>query len=157
MKFRIDQVNELIEVLNNSDFGTIEVDEGDFKVTLSKTAVATQPQPSRHHVIEVFPDDGAKQSAAQSTTLDYSGDQLPPSPGETVVHSTLVGRVRLTSAEGRPFAKVESEVQAGHVICVIEALKQEHEVVAPIDGTIEALCIEDGDIVEYGQPLFTIG
>lgn len=153
MKFRINQVNELIEVLNNSDFGTIEVDEGDFKVTLSKTAVAAQPQPQHHHVIEVFPDDGG----APSSTPDYSGDQLPPSPGETVVHSTLVGRVRLTSAEGRPFAKVESEVQAGHVICVIEALKQEHEVVAPIDGTIEALCVEDGDIVEYGQPLFTIG
>lgn len=152
MKFRIDQVNELIEVLNNSDFGTIEVDEGDFKVTLSKMAVA-QPHPQHHHVIEVFPDE----NAAQSTTLDYSGDQLPPSPGETVVHSTLVGRVRLASAEGRSFAKVESEVQAGHVICVIEALKQEHEVVAPIDGTIECICVEDGDIVEYGQTLFTIG
>ncbi len=60
------------------------------------------------------------------------------------------------SPEAEPFVKVGSKVKKGDVLCIIEAMKLLNEINADTDGEIVDICVNNGDVVEYGQPLFKI-
>lgn len=79
-------------------------------------------------------------------------------PSGTAVKSPMVGVFyRASSPEAEPFVSVGQQVKKGQVLCIIEAMKLMNEISAERDGQITQVCVKDGDIVEYGQPLFYIG
>ena len=80
----------------------------------------------------------------------------PAAPGVTV-ESPLVGTFYAApSPSSKPFVKVGDRVAVGQVVCIIEAMKLMNEITATESGTIEEILVENGDLVEYGQPLFVI-
>jgi acetyl-CoA carboxylase biotin carboxyl carrier protein len=81
-----------------------------------------------------------------------------PSPEGHVVKSPMVGTFyRAASPDAKPFVEVGEVVKEGQTICIVEAMKLMNEIEADASGTIKAILVENGQPVEYGQPLFVIG
>ena len=94
--------------------------------------------------------------ALPAESREKSGEA--PAPAGQAVPSPMVGVVYLAPEPGAaPFVSVGSRVKPGDVLCIIEAMKLMNEITAEQEGTILERCVENGQVVEYGQPLFRIG
>jgi acetyl-CoA carboxylase biotin carboxyl carrier protein len=87
-----------------------------------------------------------------------AADPAPAEPEGHTVKSPMVGTFYRSSAPGsKPFVEIGSPIKSGETICIIEAMKLLNEIEADADGVIKAILVENGQPVEYGQPLFIIG
>lgn len=139
----IKSIRLLAEILSAGELTKIEVTEGDTKILLEKSV-------SSHARLEI----PEKQHPAYSETegnkpitLDFNNIIEVKSPIVGVFYAS-------SSPEAEPFVKVGSKVKKGDVLCIIEAMKLMNEITAECDGEIADICIKNGDIAEYGQPLF---
>ena len=95
-----------------------------------------------------------KSSSFDDDDLDDDTDE----PEGEVVKSPMVGTFyRAPSPESAPFVEVGSTVKAGDTLCIVEAMKLLNEIEADFAGTVKAILVENGQPVEYGEPLFIIG
>ena len=95
-----------------------------------------------------------KSSSFDDDDLDDETDE----PEGEVVKSPMVGTFyRAPSPESDPFVEVGSTVKAGDTLCIVEAMKLLNEIEADFAGTVKAILVENGQPVEYGEPLFIIG
>jgi acetyl-CoA carboxylase biotin carboxyl carrier protein len=144
---RIDPVlvGQIADLLASRDLTEIEVQHGDLWIRVSRAAAGTaQPAPAVPAAIVAPPANPASP---------------PPLQGEHpgAIKSPMVGTVyRRASPEAKPFFDIGSQVKAGEKILLVEAMKTFNEIVAPRAGTITAILVEDGQPVEYGQPLVII-
>lgn len=102
----------------------------------------------------------AKETTSQETTAPATEKAAPSAPaalaGKTI-DSPLVGVVYLAKNPDQPaFKKVGDSVEAGETVCIVEAMKVMNEIPADISGTVVNVLVEDGQVVEFGQPLFEI-
>ena len=151
------KLKTLIDLVAESDISELEVTEGESKVRIVKSGapaahgqvVMMQPQVAQHMpaVANAAP---APQAAAP--------EAAPAEPTGHVVKSPMVGTFYRSSAPGSPpFVEVGSVVKEGDTLCIIEAMKLLNELDADASGTIRQVLVENGQAVEFGQPLFIIG
>jgi acetyl-CoA carboxylase biotin carboxyl carrier protein len=143
----IRKVKKLIELLEESGIGEIEIHEGEESVRVSRvgstTAVVTQP--------------GAPAATASVAPplLEEKREELE-ADGH-VVKAPMVGIFYESSAPGKPpFVELGRSVRKGDVLCIIEAMKLMNQIEADVSGVVARVLVENGDPVEYGQPLFLI-
>ena len=87
-----------------------------------------------------------------------AAEAAPAQPDGHVMKAPMVGTFyRSSSPESAPFVEVGQTVKAGDTLCIIEAMKLMNEIEADVAGTVKAILAENGQAVEYGQPLFVIG
>lgn len=148
----IRKVKKLIELLEQSNINELEINEGDESVRISRggssvTYAAPAPVP-----LAAAP--AAAQPAASPEAADDSpSEELTGHP----VKSPMVGTFYTAPAPGSPpFVSVGQKVAAGDVLCIIEAMKMMNQIEADKSGTIGAILVEDGEPVEFDQPLVTI-
>ncbi|MGH6800262.1 MAG: acetyl-CoA carboxylase biotin carboxyl carrier protein [Methylocella sp.] len=137
---------ELVEILaqlvTRLGLSEIEVAKGDFKIRVARHISAAIVQPA------VTP----LQAAAPGVTGSAA---LADGPG--TVKSPMVGTVYLRSSAGAaPFVEVGAQVKTGDKLLLVEAMKTFNEILAPRAGTVTGILVEDGQPVEYGQPLLVI-
>ena len=149
--FDPDLVRELATLLAETDLTEIEVEKGDLRIRVARTIAATvtvpmatpaapMPIPAPPPLPTGAPDGGAKAG---------------PQPG--AVTSPMVGTAyRKPSPEAKSFVEIGSRVEVGDKLLLIEAMKTFNDIVAPRAGTVTAIFIEDGQPVEYGEPLLII-
>ena len=90
-----------------------------------------------------------------AAAVEPAKDDLPEGH---VVHSPMVGTFyRATSPSENPFVEVGDSIASGDPLCIIEAMKLMNEIDADVTGTVKAILVDNGQPVEYGQPLFVIG
>jgi acetyl-CoA carboxylase biotin carboxyl carrier protein len=135
---------ELVEILaqlvTRLGLSEIEVAKGDFKVRIARQLSAPVVQPA------VTP----PQAAA-------TGTPSAPADGPGTVKSPMVGTVYLrSSADAAPFVEVGSQVKTGDKVLLVEAMKTFNEILAPRAGMVTGILVDDGQPVEYGQPLLVI-
>jgi acetyl-CoA carboxylase biotin carboxyl carrier protein len=135
---------ELVEILaqlvTRLGLSEIEVAKGDFKIRVARQLSAAVIQPA------VTP----PQAAA-------TGAPSAPADGPGMVKSPMVGTVYLrSSADAAPFVEVGAQVKAGDKVLLVEAMKTFNEILAPRAGTVTGILVDDGQPVEYGQPLLVI-
>lgn len=145
------KLKKLIDLVQESGISELEVTEGEEKVRIAKHA--TGPAPVSYAapapVMAVAP------AAAPAATAAASEPALPDGH---VVKSPMVGTFYRASAPGaKPLAEVGQSVAVGDVLCIVEAMKLMNEIEADAAGTIKAILVENGEPVEYGEPLFIIG
>ena len=145
------KLKKLIDLVQESGISELEVTEGEEKVRIAKHA--TGPAPVSYAapapVMAVAPAAAPAASAAASE---------PALPDGHVVKSPMVGTFYRASAPGaKPLAEVGQSVAVGDVLCIVEAMKLMNEIEAYAAGTIKAILVENGEPVEYGEPLFIIG
>ena len=96
--------------------------------------------------------------AVANAAPQAAAEVAPPEPTGHVVKSPMVGTFYRSSAPGSaPFVEIGSVVKEGDTLCIIEAMKLLNEIDADASGTIRQVLVENGQAVEFGQPLFIIG
>jgi len=148
------KVKKLIELLEESNLSELEIKEGEEVVRLSRfpTAGAVAPQ----MVAAPVPMMAAPVAAPAATATPATTE--PGLPPGTVVRSPMVGTFYAASSPGaEPFVKVGQQVKVGDPLGVIEAMKMFNQIEAEVAGTVLAIAAENGQAVEFDEPLFVIG
>ncbi|MFP4463158.1 MAG: acetyl-CoA carboxylase biotin carboxyl carrier protein [Guyparkeria sp.] len=147
----IRKVKKLIELLEESGVAEIEIKEGEESVRISRHS----QQPAVMHAAAPPP---APQPVAHAPAPsgEAAPSESPEASGKTI-NSPMVGTFyRASSPDASPFVEVGTSVRKGDTICIIEAMKMFNQIEAEVDGTIKAVLVENGQPVEYDQPLFVI-
>ena len=159
------KIKKLIDLLDESNLAEMEIREGEETIRLSRlpkgmTLAPGVPQaPVTHVHVEQRPHaatSAPRAGAATETPIesDSSGKALPPGH---VMRSPMVGTFYASpSPDAQPFVKVGQQVKAGDVLGVIEAMKMFNQIEADTSGTIAAVLAENGQPVEFDEPLFVI-
>ena len=147
------KLKKLIDLVQESGIAELEITEGEEKVKIVKggmVTVAAAPAPA---VI-----------AAVAPAAAAAGPAAPPAaepgPGQEghVVKAPMVGTFyRSPSPDAKAFVEVGQAVKKGDTICIVEAMKLMNEIETDVSGVVKAILVENGQPVEYGQPLFLIG
>ena len=149
----IRKVKKLIELLEQSNINELEINEGDESVRISRggSAVTYTAAPAPAPVAAAPAP--APAAAAAPVEAAPESEQLEGH----AVKSPMVGTFYASPAPGSPaFVSVGQTVAAGDVICIIEAMKMMNQIEADKSGTIGAILVEDGEAVEFDQPIVTI-
>ena len=148
------KLKSLIDLVQQSGIAELEVTEGEEKVRICRTAPTVVPHVVTPQVHTVAP----APAAPLTRPPGASGPSEEASPDGHVVRSPMVGTFYRCSAPGaKPFVDVGQTVKSGDTLCIIEAMKLLNEIEADRDGTVKAVLVENGQPVEYGEPLFLLG
>jgi acetyl-CoA carboxylase biotin carboxyl carrier protein len=155
----IRKIKKLIELLEESNIGELEIKEGEESVRIARNSGTTQyfsaPAPAGY-AMPAAPAAAAAPASAPVATAAAAPAAAPAVTGH-VVKSPMVGTFYRSPSPGSPsFIEVGKHVKAGDVICIIEAMKMMNQIEADKTGVIEAILVEDGNPVEFDQPLVTI-
>jgi acetyl-CoA carboxylase biotin carboxyl carrier protein len=147
----IRKVKKLIELLEESGIDELEIREGEESVRISRHS-KTPAQPYYAPAPVAAPAPAPVAAAAPAAEVPSA-----PKLNGTVVKSPMVGTFYRTPAPGSPaFVEVGKTVKKGDTICIVEAMKMMNHIEAEVSGVIESILVENGQPVEYDQPLFTI-
>jgi acetyl-CoA carboxylase biotin carboxyl carrier protein len=147
------KLKTLIDLVQNSGISELEISEGEEKIRISKHFTAA-PAATTVHVPVAAPAP-APVAVAQAPT---SAPDVAAEPAGHIVKAPMVGTFyRSSGPETSPFVEVGQSVKAGDTLCIIEAMKLMNEIEADISGVIKSILVENGQAVEYGQPMFVIG
>jgi acetyl-CoA carboxylase biotin carboxyl carrier protein len=147
------KLKKLIDLVEESGIAELEVTEGEEKVKIVKGGRAQETvyvqAPTMQHAAAV---------PAAPAPAAPAAPQAAQAPEGHVVKSPMVGTFYRSASPGsKSFAEVGDTVKAGQTVCIIEAMKLMNEIETDKDGVIKAILIENGQPVEYGEPLFVIG
>jgi len=140
-----DRVRDILTMVEESEIDEVVIEEGELKVTVRKAGVnASQP------AAEAEP--AAPPTTAASAAADDAGAN-----GYQVVHSKWVATFyRAPSPQAPNFVEVGDAVEAGQTLCILEMMKMMNELTAEVAGVVREILVENGETVQYGQPLFSI-
>lgn len=147
----IRKVKKLIELLEESNINEIEIKEGEESVRISRGS-SVVAAPVAAPVVAAAP---APVVAAPAAPAEAAAEA--PATSGHVVKSPMVGTFYSSPSPSSPkFVEVGQTVKAGDVLCIVEAMKMMNQIEADKSGVIEAILVEDGQPVEFDQPIFTI-
>ncbi len=146
------KLKKLIDLVQESGISELEVTEGEEKVRIAKHYGTLAAAPQQYYAAPPQMVPGAP--AATAAKLDDE-DELPEGH---IVKSPMVGTFyRSPSPGAEAFVQVGQSVKQGETLCIIEAMKLLNEIEADASGVIKAILVENGEPVEFGEPLFVIG
>jgi acetyl-CoA carboxylase biotin carboxyl carrier protein len=144
----IRKVKKLLEMLQESGVAEIEIREGEESVRISRYSPAVPPV-----AVAAAPLSGPPMLPATASPADSAEPEVK---GHAVT-SPMVGTFYRASSPGaKSFVEVGQRVEKGTVLCIIEAMKILNQIEADVPGTVTAILVENGQPVEYGQPLFIL-
>jgi acetyl-CoA carboxylase biotin carboxyl carrier protein len=158
------ELKELIDFLIEKDISEFELERGDVKVRIKRGADAAAPVIAHAMPMAPMPMASAAQAATHSSA-PAAPVPVASSPGAPVsaeeelhaVKSPIVGTFYEAPGPGAlPFVKPGDQVAAGQVLCIIEAMKLMNEIESDVSGEVVKMLVNNGQPVEYGQPLFAI-
>ena len=146
------KLKTLIDLVQQSGIAELEITEGEAKVRISRGVPVTQANltvaPAAPGSVPVAPGGPGAAVAAPAEPALTEGH---------IIKSPMVGTFYRSSAPGsNPFVEAGQTVKAGDTVCIIEAMKLLNEIESDYEGVIKAILVENGQPVEYGQPLFVI-
>ena len=144
-------VREMAQLINETDLTEIEVQKGDLRIRVARTITANVMAPVA--AAPAFAPAPAAVAAPAAAPADAKAAAAHPG----TVNSPMVGTAyRRPSPEAKPFIEIGQEVKAGERVLLVEAMKTFNDIVAPRAGKVVAILVEDGQPVEYGEPLLVI-
>lgn len=150
----IRKVKKLIELLEESGIDELEIHEGEESVRISRYSKNAPVAPAP--MMFAPPAAAAPTPVAAEPTVSEPAAP-PPQSNDHQVRSPMVGTYYSAPSPDAPdFAKVGQQVREGDVLCIVEAMKMMNQIKADTSGTIKAILVDNGQPVEYDQPLFTI-
>ncbi len=145
------KLKTLIDLVAESDIAELEVTEGESKVRIVKTQAAPQGQ-----MMMMQPQQAAAAPVAVAPAAAPA--VVAEAPKGHIVKSPMVGTFYRCSAPGTPpYVEIGASVKEGDTLCIIEAMKLLNEIDADATGIVTQILVENGQPVEFGQPLFVIG
>jgi acetyl-CoA carboxylase biotin carboxyl carrier protein len=142
------KLKKLIDLVQESGIAELEVTEGEEKVRIARTTAGT-PQ--------VYMPQASAAPVAAPAAVAAAAPAAPPEPAGHTLKAPMVGTFYRSPSPGSPaFVEVGQAVTKGQTLCIIEAMKLLNEIESDMAGTVKAILVENGQPVEYGQPLFII-
>ncbi len=146
-------IKQVVEMMKRSEISEFEIEEKDFKLRLSRKNGDTQIIQAAAPVAAAPIAAAAPAAPAAPATAAAPAEEQ----GVSVVKSPMVGTFYTAASPESPvFTKVGAKVGADSIVCIIEAMKVMNEIQAELSGTITEVLVENGEAVEYGQPLFKV-
>ncbi|MDP2144901.1 MAG: acetyl-CoA carboxylase biotin carboxyl carrier protein [Gallionella sp.] len=147
------KLKTLIELVEDSGIAELEISEGEERVRITRTVAAA------HHVVAAAaPQQVAVAAPAPVAAAPVAAPAAPAVQEGHIVKSPMVGTFyRAASPGAKAFVDVGQTVNSGDTLCIIEAMKLLNEIDSDQGGVIKAILVENGQAVEFGQPLFVIG
>lgn len=147
------KLKKLIDLVQDSGIAELEISEGEERVRITRTMAGAPVQYAPSPIYAPAPVPVAPEVTNGSAPLKEAAQ-----PEGHIVKSPMVGTFyRAPSPGARPFVEVGQSVNTGDTLCIIEAMKLMNEIEADHSGVIKAILVENGQPVEYGEPLFIIG
>ena len=144
------KLKTLIDLVSESNISELEITEAEGKVRIVKAGAAAAP-------VVVAPPAAAPTTAPAATPVLAAPVAATPEPDGKVIKSPMVGTFYRSSNPGaKAFVDVGDEVKEGEPVCIIEAMKIMNEIEADCSGRIKRILVENGQAVEFGQPLFVV-
>lgn len=165
---KVEQVLQLIQAVSDSELTEFKYEEDGVKLSLKKTGdkiVQVQAPAVAPAVVQAAPAvipapapvPAAPAPAAEAPAAGGAAGAEEKLPAGNIVKSPLVGTFYAAPAEdAEPFVKVGDSVKEGQVLAIVEAMKLMNEIESDFTGTVKEILVENGQAVEYGQPLFVI-
>jgi acetyl-CoA carboxylase biotin carboxyl carrier protein len=155
----LDELRELIALLRENGLAELELENEGFRVRLRRESAVTESAPAAAPAPAPAPEKPA--AAAASSGPTHPGTQATTAASQDqdlhIIPSPIVGTFyRSPSPSADPFVKIGSNVEPDSVVCIIEAMKLMNEIQAETTGEVVKIYVENGQPVEYGQPLFGI-
>ena len=149
------KLKKLIDLVQESGIAELEITEGEEKVKIVKggavSVASTAPAAAPVTVAE-------PRASAPAASAPPAAAEAPAGQEGHVVKAPMVGTFyRSPSPDAKPFVEVGQAIKEGDTICIIEAMKLMNEIEADASGNVKAILVENGQPVEYGQPLFILG
>lgn len=149
----IRKLKELVKLMVENDLDELDLRDQEEKVTIRRggsPVVYSSPPPSP-----------AGYERAPAATTNGQADTPPAGPaaddGLIAIESPMVGTFySAANPDSEPFVSVGSTVSEGSVVCIVEAMKVFNEIKADLSGTVDRVCVKNGESVEFGQPLFLV-
>ncbi len=153
MEVDVELVRQLADILDATNLTEIEVEDGPRRIRVARKA-GPQAAPAPVHYA---PAPLGSQPMPPTTPLATEVGAPTPAPEADAVRSPMVGTVYLAAdPASKPFAAVGQKVQAGDTLMIIEAMKVMNPILAPAAGTVTAVLVENGQPVEFDQPLVIV-
>lgn len=147
-----DDIKKLIDDMGNSKIDELNIEFPDgIKISMKKDKAPVAPIQMPENIQYVTVPDKAtvsdnKNEVKKEETIEYK-----------VVKSPMVGTFySKSSPNAKPYVEVGSKVKKGDILCIVEAMKLMNEIESEFDGEIAEICVEDGEMVDYGKPLFKL-
>lgn len=145
------KLKKLIDLVEESGISELELTEGEEKVRISRHQPPANPGVMQYQPYMQLP------PTASAPAVPVAAEEEPVIEGH-IVKSPMVGTFyRSSSPDAKPFTDVGASVAVGDTLCIIEAMKLLNEIEADQAGVVKAILVENGQPVEYGEPLFVIG
>ncbi len=150
------KLKTLIDLVSESNVSELEITEAEGKVRIVKASPAAQAAPVTY-AVAAAPVAAPVAAASPAPAVEASAPAAAAEPAGHIVKSPMVGTFYRASAPGaKPFKEVGDTVKEGETICIVEAMKILNEIEADKSGTVTQILVQNGQAVEYGQPLFVI-
>ena len=145
------KLKSLIDLVQQSGIAELEITEGEERVRICRTS-PHMPHAAPTQIYSVAPAPPAP--AAVPAPAVPPAEQEAPEPEGHVIRSPMVGTFYRSSAPGaKSFVQIGDTVKAGQTLCIIEAMKLLNEIEVDVDGVVKEILVENGQPVEYGEPL----
>jgi acetyl-CoA carboxylase biotin carboxyl carrier protein len=159
------QIQELIKMVNKSNIGELTVELKDFRVTIKQKeekitqvvgspvqSIASYPNLPQH-----IPSHTSEAPAVPKAAADVAKEPTAPASNTITIKSPMIGTFYRRSSPDKPnFVDIDTEINPGKVVCIIEAMKLFNEIESEVKGRIVKILVEDASPVEYDQPLFLV-
>lgn len=141
-ELKLEILKEIIQIMKDEDISEVCIQQNDLKIEVKRL-------PDQMSL--------ATQGAAMMATQQEVAHSEDISDGLVIIPAPMVGTFyRSPSPDAKSYVKVGDEIEAGEVICIIEAMKLMNEITADVNGEIVEILVEDGQPVEYDQPMFQV-
>ena len=144
------KLKTLIDLVQNSGISELEISEGEEKIRIAKHFTQAPATTMVSMPVSTTP-------AAVAPAPTPAAEAVPAQPEGHIMKAPMVGTFyRSSGPDAAAFVEVGQTVKAGDTLCIIEAMKLMNEIEADVSGVIKAIQVENGQAVEYGQPMFVI-
>ena len=154
----IKEIKEMINLMNENNLTELEIEKDGMRIRLKKGPSGEISIEGPRNKIVFAPPAPGNAPYSDTQSLSQEMPMLKKVPEKTIeVRAPMVGTFyRAPSPESPPFVEINQEIEVGHVICIIEAMKLMNEIKSEIKGKIVDILVDNGEPVEFGQPLFLI-
>lgn len=153
----IRKIKKLIELVEKSGISELEISEGEESVRISRTIVQNLPNLQHYMAAPTTHQPALANAIAPSQILPETTNEKKAEISGYTVRSPMVGTFyRAPSPEAKPFVEVGQTVKLGYPLCIVEAMKMMNQIEADKAGVVKAILLENGEAVEFDEPLVII-
>ena len=151
------KLKTLVDLVSESNISELEITEAEGKVRIVKAGYGVPTTMMMQPAGQMMMQPQHAAHAGEAAASAPAAEAAPAAPTGHVVKSPMVGTFYRSASPGsKPFAEIGAAIKEGDPICIVEAMKIMNEIEADMSGTVSKILVENGQAVEYGQPLFIV-